>query len=265
MLIYGCQRENTPPTVIDYKLAPDSIKVQNTDVTYRFKPTTLKSIVKSFSFNLEMSNLVAGRTVFNSGKFLTALKAKHPGAMGHQELPPDAYKAVDNSTFGNADGWYSINNVELKKIEKNWEEAIKESDASNGTVTKAENSPPETTTEATDFPGIIKSKSKVFLIDEKDNKNLKTLIYTDKQLIQDVITKSTQSKSNKKPVPTPIAITLTIDGFSGFSPGQYFNVDGIPEIYNTTGVFQIMNTKHNISKDGWVTTLEADWKVVNKK
>ena len=60
-------------------------------------------------------------------------------------------------------------------------------------------------------------------------------------------------------------MTIVIDGFSGFRCGQYFNIDGIPEIYNQIGVFQITNTKHNIQKDGWSTTIEAEFRIINKK
>jgi len=61
-----------------------------------------------------------------------------------------------------------------------------------------------------------------------------------------------------------LTVSLTIDGFSGLSPGQYFNIDGVPEIYNKIGVFQITNTKHSVSNDGWTTSIEADHRIVNK-
>jgi hypothetical protein len=268
LLIYGIQRENSVPTIIDYKLAPEDIKIQNTDVTYRFKPTTIKSIVKQFSFNFEMSNLVAGRTIFNSGKFLTKLKKENKDNQNFKVkdigLPPNAYKSVDHSTLGNADGWYPINNVELKKIEKNWNQAKADAeDPKKNQVTKEEN--PEATKEAENLDDVIKNKSIKYLIDEKVGSKLKTLVYRDAELIQNMITKSGKEAKIKKPTLSPIELTVVIDGFSGFTPGQYFCVDGIPEIYNQTGVFQITNTKHNISKDGWTTTIEASHRPVNKK
>ena len=60
-------------------------------------------------------------------------------------------------------------------------------------------------------------------------------------------------------------MTITIDGISGFSCGEYFNIDGIPEVYNKIGVFQITNTKHNITNDGWTTTLEASFRINKTK
>jgi hypothetical protein len=265
-LVYGLQYENGPATIIDYKLAPDNIKIQNTSETYRFKPTTINSIVKEFSFNFEMSNLVAGRTIFNSGKFLADLekenKGKKPTDVGYIELPVSVYKAVDNSTFGNADGWYSINNVEFKKIKQNLEKA-KENDPNKTGVTTEDQKKEEATTEIEDFNEVIKNQSVNFLIDESTKSNrVETLIYKDRDFIQDYIEKSEKKKN--KPTTSPISVSLTIDGFSGFRCGQYFNLDGIPEIYNQVGVFQITNTKHTVSKEGWNTTLEADFRVVSK-
>lgn len=63
---------------------------------------------------------------------------------------------------------------------------------------------------------------------------------------------------------SPIDINLEIDGLSALSCGEYFEIDGVPEIYNQTGVFQITNTKHNISPDGWKTTIEAGHRIVKK-
>ena len=266
-LVYGLQDQNTKPTVIDYKFAPADVLLENSANTYRFKPTTIKSIVRQFSFNFEMSNLVAGRTIFNSGKFLADLKTEKPGTtsadVGKIELPASVYKAVDNSTFGNADGWYSINNVEFKKIQENIKNALKQQEQ-NPSVTPADTKPEEATKEIQDFNEVIKNQSVNFLIDENEKSNrMVTLIYRDKDFIQNYIEKT--EKKRNKPTTAPLSVTLTIDGFSGFRCGQYFNLDGIPEIYNMVGVFQITNTKHNIAKDGWTTTIEADFRVTAKK
>ena len=263
MLVYGVQRENSVPTIIDYKFAPDSIKVQNSAITYRFKPTTLKSIVKQFTFNFEMSNLVAGRTIFNSGKFLAGLKSNE-AVKGQQELPAAAYKSIDNSTYGSSDGWYSINNVELKKITANYTQAVTEKLDPKNQVTADTGETKEATKEAVDMTEVVKSKSINFIINEKVGGTQKTLIYNDGNIFQDKITKSERAAKAKKPSISPIEVSITIDGFSGFTPGQYFNIDGIPEIYNQLGVFQITNTKHNISKDGWATTIEAQHRVTQK-
>jgi len=264
-LIFGTIGDNGKPSVFDHRFAPADIIEQTEVESYRFKPTTINSIVKEFSFNFEMSNLVAGRTVFNSGKFLALAKEeqKQGKQTGQLELPAAAYKSIDNSTFGNADGWYSINNVEFERIKENFQKA-KEAEEKKSQVKTEDTKTEDTTKEAQDIGDVIKSKSIKFLIDEDSVKGRTVvLIYKDPAFIRDKINKT--EKDLNKPTVSPITLTITVDGFSGFRCGQYFNVDGIPEIYNSIGVFQITNTKHNISKDGWTTTIEADHRIITKK
>jgi hypothetical protein len=263
-LVYGSEIENGKPSIIDVRFSPQTSVKETKVESYRFKPTTIDSIVKEFSFNFEMSNLVAGRTIFNSGKFLALAKEQNPNAnVGELSLPAEAYKAIDNSTFGNADGYYSINNIEFRRISDNFQKA-KQSEVSGSTVQTAENTSPDTTKAADDLSEVIKTKSVNFIIDENATSNKKVvLIYKDQSFLREKIAESEQKKN--RPVTSPISVSITIDGFSGFRCGQYFNVDGIPEIYNQIGVFQITNTKHNVSKEGWKTTIEADFRIVKKE
>ncbi len=259
-LIYGLQDQNSGPSVLDAKLSNSDFVEKQTELQiYRFKPTTLKSNVKQFSFNFEMSNLVAGRQIFNSGKLLAEAKSQAKDA-GQFALPEGVYKAVDNSTMGNADGFYSINNVEFKKLEKNFKEieARIKTNPSGSIATEANES---ATTEAEDLTQVIANKSTNFLLDKKGS-IIKTLIFKDKSFLTKYINETILEEGNRKSTLSPIQVTITIDGFSGFRPGQYFKIDGIPEIYNQTGVFQITNTKHTISPEGWDTTIEADHRVM---
>jgi hypothetical protein len=259
-LIYGLQYENSGPSILDAKLSnSDFVKKQTEVQIYRFKPTTLKSNVKQFSFNFEMSNLVAGRQIFNSGKLLAEAKSQAKD-VGQFALPDGVYKAVDNSTMGNADGFYSINNVEFKKLDKSFKEiqARIKTNPSGSVATEANES---ATTEAEDLTQVIANKSTNFLLDKRGS-IIKTLIFKDKSFLTKYINETILEEGNRKSTLSPIQVTITIDGFSGFRPGQYFKIDGIPEIYNQTGVFQITNTKHTISPEGWDTTIEADHRVM---
>jgi hypothetical protein len=56
-------------------------------------------------------------------------------------------------------------------------------------------------------------------------------------------------------------ISLAIDGIAGLSCGEYFKIDGIPEIYNKNGIFQITNVKQGIDESGWKTTIEAGYRI----
>ena len=248
-------------TIVDYKFAPDSMKkmIDTKPLPYRFKPTTINSIVKKFVFNFQMDNLVAGKMFFDSAaKIRDAYKNKgvtDPNKKTNSGIPPTpySYKSFDNSAFGNADGWYSLNNVEVKRQEKLWQklnEKKEVKDLKNETDSKIAKEP------APDLSAILKNKSVYYNVDNK--KNIR-LVYTDPQLIQNKIG---EENIAQKSIISPIDISLTIDGFSGFRAGQCFHIDGVPEIYNTVGMFQITNIKHNItSEDGWSTTIEASLRV----
>ncbi len=78
----------------------------------------------------------------------------------------------------------------------------------------------------------------------------------DKGLIQDKI-----KKEEKGSALTYLDITLAIDGMAGLSCGEYFQIDGIPEMYNNNGFFQITNVKQGIDDNGWKTTIEAGYRI----
>ena len=258
-LIRGSVVEVSSASIIDVK----SINISNPppDTIYRFKPTTIKSIVRDFSFNFEMSNLVAGRTIFNSQRFLVESLKELPAPKESPKpdskkvddakvkipLPENAYKNFDNSLFSNADGYYSINKIDLKALEKNWEDAV-----SKRTTTEPEKAEEN---EAKSITDIIEEKSIKFKFDKNTSK---TLIYTDGEFVKKSIGSAVEEQKSSL---TPIDITITIDGMSGFSCGEYFKIDGVPEIYNQIGVFQITNTKHSVGVDGWKTTLEASFRI----
>ena len=67
-------------------------------------------------------------------------------------------------------------------------------------------------------------------------------------LLQIISNSELNAEIKPKSTLAPIDIEIEIDGLSGLSCGEYFNIDGVPEIYNQTGVFQITNTKHQITK-----------------
>jgi hypothetical protein len=251
-LIRGNVAEVSTASVLDLKSLNDSKADSKQDDTkiYRFKPATKDSIVREFSFNFEMSNLVAGRTIFNAQRFLVEAlkKVKDPKDGTKIPLPEDAYQNFDNSLFSNADGYYSINKIDLKALEKNFEEAVKRK-------TIPEPDKPEKN-EAKNITELIENKSIKFKFDKA---TIKTLIYTDTETIKKAIGENT---ADEKSTLTPIDITITIDGMSGFSCGEYFRINGIPELYNEIGVFQITNTKHAVSNDGWITTLEAGFRII---
>jgi hypothetical protein len=251
-LTYNSISEGTTATVMDWTSTSDA-PIEEKGI-YRFKANTLESNVREFSFNFEMSNLVAGRTVFNAQRFLTnALKElKPPKAQGDVPLPTGIYKEFDNSLMSNADGFFSINMIDLKALEKNYQDAVK-----SNTVPEDEKKE-ETKNEAKNYTDIIAQKSIKFKISKN---NIKPLIFTDVDLIKTYIA---APESDKKSTLSPIEVSLMVDGINGFSCGEYFKINGVPEIYNQIGVFQITNVKHQVSSNGWVTSIEAQHRITPK-
>jgi hypothetical protein len=236
-------------TIVDIKSTGDA---DTSTQPYRFKVNSVNSIVTEFSFDFQMSNLIAGRTVFNAQKFLIdALKKVDPKNRTQIDLPPDAYKSFDNSMFGNADGWYSINVIDLEALKKTFKDA-----QTTGTIAGKSSDGKKNT--AKGLGEIIKGKTIKFKEAGKDK--LKILIFKD----IDVVTKLVTSADNQKSTLTPIDVSLTINGLSGLSCGEYFKLEGVPEIYNKIGVFQITNTSHTINNDGWITKIQAGFRI-NKK
>lgn len=252
-LVRANHKENVSASIMDFTATSDAKLLEDTKI-YRFNVNTMKSNVIDFSFNFEMSNLVAGRTVFNSQRFLiNALKdlKAEDKALSEIPLPPSVYQQFDNSMMSNADGFFSLNMIDLKALEKNYQDTVK-----NQTVPDDEEK--ETPNEAKDYTSIIDSKSIKF----KFKDGIKVIVFTDKDLIK---SKIAAPKDDPKTTLSPIDITLVVDGINGFNCGEYFRINGVPEIYNQIGVFQITNTKHSISSDGWRTTLEAQFRITPKE
>ena len=246
-IVYAAQVDSGKATVIDFK---STTELGSDDATkiYRFRPNTINSTVKDFSFNFEMSNLVAGRTVFNTQKTLIdtykKLKKEKRVDIG---LPPDVYKNYDNSMFANSDGWMSINLIDLEALKETYKDMFD----------KGVEIPEDKTDESTakNITEIIDNKVTKFKMAKHDPR---VLIYKDNEFIRkQVKSEDTTTKS----ILTPIEVSLTISGVSGLSSGEYFHIDGIPEIYNHIGVFQITNIKHSINADGWATTIEAGFRI----
>jgi hypothetical protein len=250
-LVRANHAEGVSASIVDYTGQSD---VKINEEIYRFNVNTINSNVIDFSFNFELSNLVAGRTVFNAQRFLVnALKdlKKEDKELDIIPLPDSVFQSFDNSMMSNADGFFSLNMIDLKALEANFTESAKKE-----SVPADEEEPKPN--EAPNYTDIIDSKSIKF----KFKDGIKVLIFTDADTIKK---KVSAPKSDIKSTLSPIEITLTLDGINGFNCGEYFRINGVPEIYNQIGVFQITNTKHSIAPEGWKTTLEAQHRITPKQ
>ena len=252
-------------SIIDYKLnAKEDTNVSEENI-YRFKPTTIYSTVKSFSFNMELSDLVAGQSVFNNQKLITsALSNKNASGSFETLLTEKTYKSVNMAQYTTSDGYYAIDRVNFEVVNKNIDKLTKQhkENITNVPASTTNESDEVTKDSPPDVDKLIKSKLKTFKTDDK-NPKLLPLVFTDSAIIKGLILKSVAANSIVKSTLTPIEVSLTIDGISGLSCGEYFKIDGVPETYNRDGVFQITNVKHNIGTDGWTTEIVAGWRIIN--
>jgi hypothetical protein len=85
---------------------------------------------------------------------------------------------------------------------------------------------------------------------------INNLIYKDSSLIQAKIPKAQTGTIGL----TFLEATITMDGIAGISCGEYFLIDGVPEIYNQKGYFQVLNVKHSIKENRWTTILEIAYR-----
>ena len=243
-----------PAFIVDGKLRQDKKTLQgimtSVDPAYRFRPTTISSIVKEFTYDFNMSENVAGRTLFNSYAYIAQTKAgKNPDNEQLLGIQKDAYESIDFYRTQNADGWYSLNYVDIKSVEKQQAKAQNNNGLEQSTGTKSKTQE--------DVSKVIDASSKKF----KTKNGTKILIFQNEKVVSRYVAKSFYEKN--KSLLTPIEISITIDGISGISCGEYFKCDGVPEIHNVIGAFQIENVKHSVTPDGWYTTLDARWRVLD--
>ena len=59
------------------------------------------------------------------------------------------------------------------------------------------------------------------------------------------------------PIATEISLQITLMGISGIAFWDCFMVDKLPSVYSDHGVFLVNGLSHNISRDGWTTTIRG--------
>jgi hypothetical protein len=239
-------------TIIDRKLQTPPPPVEK----YRFKIGAKGSIVKEFTFDMALDVLAQSQALYSTQLAIDNIQKDK--TEDTETNASRTYKDAINYRTPNADGYYSINALEIKLVKDSdeWNKTL----TSGGSVTNiTENKDGEK--EKTNMNEVLSQNFVKF----KSNKDSKTsannLIYTDKSLIQSTIGK--QSKGTT--ALTFLEITLAIDGIAGLSSGEYFLIDGVPEIYNRNGYFQITNVKHGLDENGWKTTIVAGYRIEIKE
>jgi hypothetical protein len=251
-----------PLTIIDRKLTFPKPEEKPADI-YRFNigvgglNSVSSSIIQGFTFNMELSTLQQAQALYQS-QIIINQSLKDGTKSDNQTTPSnDPYRHADMSFAKNADGYYSIDSIEVRKI--------KDMDAYNKVIKKLTNSEEDTSVQKdkakeTEKPPKLDEVIKKNFVNFKENPDNKTgvartLIYKDPSIIQHSIKKDKQGSTAL----TYIEISIVLDGIAGISCGEYFHMGGVPEIYNQNGYFQIMNVKHMIDDNQWKTELHAGY------
>jgi len=71
------------------------------------------------------------------------------------------------------------------------------------------------------------------------------------------ITHSELPNNYLSPIATEISCEITVMGLSGIAFWDCFMVDKLPKVYREHGVFLVNGLSHNVSRDGWTTTIRG--------
>ena len=248
-----------PLTIADRKLKNIIANfAKQKEEIYRFKIGPIGSIIQDFNFNMEMSELMQGQAMF--AQEYDMLKVMETGKTDNLRTVAEnsSFGAADLSFRPNSDGYCTIPKIsyELNKDYKEWQDSI----STPLGVSTEKPAKEETKEDLQELNKILKGNYIQFKLDANNRlkntqKGINHLIYTDPALIQYYIPK----RQSGTTVLTFLDITLGMDGLSGLSCGEYFQIDGIPEIYNDNGYFQITNVKHGLNESEWKTTIEASY------
>jgi hypothetical protein len=233
---------------------------------YRLNIGASGSIIENFEFKLELDNLMQAQALYNSRFILNSNKNgnKNDNTKEIVDLRTK-YANIDYSYAKNADGYYSLNPILAKEVDEASEinDSNKATTITPVTKTKAEQEKDKLAAEKQAQKEIKNTEEalKKNIVRFKMNSNGKTeqknnLIYKDSSLIQAKIPKAPTGTIGL----TFLEATITMDGIAGISCGEYFLIDGVPEIYNQKGYFQVLNVKHSIKENRWTTILEIAYR-----
>lgn len=230
--------------IIDRKISQPTPKEPTlTELPFKFKVGAIGSIVKTFTFNMEMSTLMQAQALYSS-QLAIAKRNDKVNVEGSREIDP--VTSADLSYSTNADGYFSINDMEVEII-TNTKLVIKPDERTPQKIKEDKDK------EKKELEASLQSK---FIKFSQPNGLPKNMIYKDSSLVQLYLL----PKAGKDTMAlTYLDISLEIDGLAGFSCGEYFQIEGIPEVYNKNGYFQITNVKQGIDENGWKTTIEAGY------
>jgi hypothetical protein len=252
-------------TIIDRKL-PKPFTNKEKIAAYRFPIGANNSIVHTFSFDFQMDDLMAGQTLYSTKLEISDAQNKETTDKQSDNIryPISVATSANMEYFKNADGLHSINPVEVRIQKQLYDKKVAdEKEAAKG---KTPPTPKEVAEEklakdkeksekVKQASDTLKTNFIRFRLKDTDKKT-HDLIYQDPGLLKYYLIKDPDPDSV---LVSGVDVTIAIDGMAGFATADYFLIDGVPEIYNENGVFQITSIQQGINNEGWLTTITAGW------
>ncbi len=267
------QKESDAPTSSPLIIMDAKMKIPNPNLEpqkiFRFNIGATNSIVKEFNFSTELSELMQAQALYATQ---LAIAAARQGKKDDTSVDLQDEKEPANLDFAkNSNGYFSINATEIRMVKEaeKWNPPSKEESGTTASkpdpkkeaeakAAAAKAKQKESEEEIKNLSEVRNSNYVKFKLDLTNAKEVpKNFIYKDPSIIQKEITKEPVNTTTL----THIVINLAIDGIAGLRCGEFFHIDGIPEIYNKNGYFQIQNVKQGISSAGWQTTIEAGFRL----
>jgi hypothetical protein len=243
-------------TIIDRKLLIPVPVLPPPNERYRFKIGAKGSIVKEFTFDMALDVLAQSQALYSTQLAIDNIQKDK--TEDTETNASRTYKDAINYRTPNTDGYYSINALEIKLVKDSddWNKILNPSGSIEDITKKNDGEKEKTNMNEVLSQNFVKFKS------SKDSKiSANNLIYTDAGLIQKEIGKPPKGTTAL----TFLEITFAIDGIAGLSAGEYFLIDGVPEMYNRNGYFTITNVKHGLDENGWKTTIVAGYRIEIKE
>ena len=238
-----------------------SLKLTDTDPTiYPFDAYSQNSILKSFNFNVKMSDKVANMVLYDA-------EAQSAPVTG---LPKTSSAAdSDISTGQSYIGKFQMGSDELLlAARENQPTNLGSSTKTDSTKSKTqeyknidEDSLPVPAPPTIEKESVSTKRGSVESINKKKSKKtvrLRLPKTAESFLVQLISDNESRLFTNISTMPMPgVTIDFTILGISGFRSFQIFTAKNLPKPYDTGVIFQVREVKHSINRDGWITSVTA--------
>jgi len=238
-----------------------SLGLTDTDPTiYPFDVYSQNSILKSFNFNVKLSDKVANMVLYDAESQSAPVT----------DLPKTSSAAdSDISTGQSYIGKFQMGVDEMLSAAKENQPvnlgSSTKSDPTTSTTSKTQkyNNIDEDSMMISSPPLGFKPttfRSRTVEVKEKSEEKVRLKLpkTAESFLVQLISDNQSPLFANISTMPMPgVTIDFTILGISGFRSFQIFTAKNLPKPYDTGVIFQVREVKHSINRDGWITSVTA--------